>query len=85
MGSTSAAVFVSHAPKGSDCFERKIFKKGHKKLTFYKSSEIGNLANFQTVSTLSVSQSSPCNITWQILAGSPVATRCPKLEGRQEG
>lgn len=55
MGSTSAAVFVSHAPKGSDCFERKIFKKGHKKLTFYKSSEIGNLATFQTVSTLSVS------------------------------
>lgn len=36
-------------------------KKGHKPLTFYKSSELGNLANFQTVSTLGVSQNSPCN------------------------
>lgn len=61
MGLTSVAVFLSHAPKGSDCFERKNFKKGHKKLTFYKSSELGNLGNFQAVSTLGVSQSSPCN------------------------
>lgn len=63
MRLTSAAVFVSHAPKGSDHSERKNLKKkkGHKTLTFYKSSELGNLANVQTVSTLGVSQSSPCN------------------------